>query len=199
MTQQWEQRYSAEEYIYGVLPNEWFEEKLKIMKPGRILLPGEGEGRNAVWAAEQGWEVTAFDQSYEARSKALKLAQENNVEIDYLIKDIRCYRDESEKFDVIAMIYLHMPSEYRANVHKEIISLLKPGGCFILEAFSKAQISKKSGGPKDLDMLYSAEELKSDFSDLKIMEFYEVKVHLEEGEFHKGHAEVIRIFARKPF
>lgn len=198
MAHQWDQRYSAEEYLFGVLPNEWFEEKLKIMRPGKILLPGEGEGRNAVWAATQGWQVTAFDQSYEAKSKALKLASENEVELKYLVKDLRCFREEEGSYDVIALIYVHMPSEYRTKVHNDLLKMLKPGGCLIFEAFSKSQISMNSGGPKDIDMLYSPEDLKSDFSEMKIMEFYDIKVHLAEGELHKGHAEIIRIFARKP-
>ena len=194
----WDQRYASDNYIYGTRPNDWFVEKLRIMKVGKLLLPAEGEGRNAVWAAEQGWNVTAYDQSYEGRTKALRLAADRGVDINYLIKDLRCFRGEENSYDVIALIYVHMPAEFRTKVHTELVRLLKPGGCLILEAFSKAQMSNNSGGPKNLDMLYSTSELKSDFDDLKILELHDVRIHLEEGSLHTGLANVIRIFARKP-
>lgn len=197
MVDQWDQRYAAEGYVYGTEPNEWFVEKLKIFKPGKLLLPAEGEGRNAVWAAVNGWQVVAFDQSPEAKTKALKLAHDHNVDFEYHVKDLRCYRNEPESFDAIALIYVHMPSHFRTRVHIELIKLLKPGGCLILEAFTKGQLFHKSGGPKDLDMLYDPQDLKNDFAALKILEFHNIKLHLEEGESHKGIADVVRIFARK--
>lgn len=193
----WDQRYAAEAYIYGTEPNDWFVEKLKIMKPGKLLLPGEGEGRNAVWAAEQGWNVTAFDQSFEGKAKALKLAAEKGVTIDYLVKDLRCFRGEDEQYDAIGLIYVHMPPEYRQQVHREFIKMLKPGGCIIFQAFSEAQLPNKSGGPKDLEMLYNEEKLQSDFESLRILEFHNVRLHIEEGTHHHGVAEVLRLFARK--
>lgn len=194
----WDQRYASDNYIYGTDPNDWFVEKLRIMKVGKLLMPAEGEGRNAVWAAEQGWNVTAFDQSPEGRTKALKLAAEREVEINYLVKDLRCFRGEENTYDAIGLIYVQMPAEFRAKVHTELVKFLKPGGCLILEAFSKAQMGNNSGGPKNPDMLYSAAELRSDFAALKILEFHDVRIHLEEGPLHKGLADVIRIFARKP-
>jgi SAM-dependent methyltransferase len=194
----WDQRYASDNYIYGTDPNDWFVEKLRIMKAGKLLMPAEGEGRNAVWAAEQGWIVTAYDQSPEGRTKALKLAAGRQVEINYLVKDLRCFRGEENTYDAIGLIYVQMPAEFRAKVHTELVRFLKPGGCLILEAFSKAQMGNNSGGPQNLDMLYSAAELRSDFSALKILEFHDVRIHLEEGPLHKGLADVIRIFARKP-
>jgi len=198
MVNQWDERYASEAYYYGTEPNDWFVEKMGILKIGKLLLPAEGEGRNAIWAAQQGWDVTAFDQSFEGREKALRLAKANNVTINYTLKDLRCFRAEPETFDTIALIFVHMPDSFRAKVHNDLVKMLKPGGTLILEAFSKAQLPNNSGGPKDISMLYSQEELKSDFSGLKILEFQDVRVHLEEGKSHKGIADVIRIFARKP-
>lgn len=199
MVQMWDQRYASEAYIYGTEPNDWFAEKLNIMKPGKLLLPGEGEGRNAVWAASAGWDVTAFDQSPEAMKKATQLATEKEVKINYLVKDIRCFRAEENTFDAIGLIYVHMPSEYRAKVHEELIKMIKPGGCMIFEAFSKAQLANNSGGPKDINLLYDPSEVREDFKSLKILEFQDIRIHLEEGQLHHGIAEVIRLFARKPF
>lgn len=199
MVNMWDQRYASEAYIYGIEPNDWFVEKLHIMKTGKLLLPGEGEGRNAVWAASMGWDVTAFDQSPEGMKKAMNLATEKEVEINYHVKDIRCFRGEENSFDAIGLIYVHMPPEYRSKVHHELISFLKPGGCLIMEAFSKAQLSNNSGGPKDVNLLYDPNELREDFKSLKLLEFHNIRIHLEEGQLHQGIADVIRIFARKPY
>jgi SAM-dependent methyltransferase len=193
----WDQRYAVENYVYGKEPNEWFVEKLKIFKPGKLLLPAEGEGRNAVWAASNGWNVTAFDHSTEAKAKALKLAVDRGVKFEYLIKDLRCFRAEEHSFDAIGLIYVHMPSSFRKDVHEDLIKLLKPGGCLVFEAFTKSQLNHKSGGPSDPDMLYEPEEIREDFNALKILEFHSIKLHLHEGELHKGIADVVRIFARK--
>lgn len=196
----WDQRYAADAYVYGTEPNNWFVEKLKILKPGKLLLPAEGEGRNAVWASSQGWQVTAFDQSPEAKTKALKLANEKEATlgINYLVKDLRCFRAEENSFDAIALIYVHMPTEFRHKVHTELVKMLRPGGCLIFEAFSKEQITNTSGGPKNLDLLYDADEIKQEFQILKLLEFYNIRIHLEEGELHHGIANVIRFFGRKP-
>lgn len=197
MENTWDQRYATEAYIYGTEPNDWFAEKLKIMKSGRLLLPAEGEGRNAVWAAQHGWQVKAFDQSNEAEIKARRLAAEKQVEINYLVKDLRSFRGEEGSFDAIGLIYVHMPPAYRQDVHSELIKLLRPGGSLILEAFAKAQLPNKSGGPKNIDLLYDPTELKSDFKSMKMLEFYHAKINLDEGPLHHGVAEVIRLFARK--
>jgi SAM-dependent methyltransferase len=198
MVNSWDQRYASETYIYGIEPNDWFAEKLNIMKTGRLLLPGEGEGRNAVWAASIGWDVTAVDQSPEGQRKALQLATDKDVTINYQVKDIRCFRNHENSFDAIGLIYLHMPAEYRRKVHHELINMLKPGGCLILEAFSKEQFELNSGGPKDLNLLYDPDEIKEDFKSLRVLEFHNIRIHLEEGELHQGIADVIRLFARKP-
>lgn len=197
MENTWDERYATEEYIYGTEPNSWFADKLKILKAGKLLLPAEGEGRNAVWAAHRGWQVTAFDQSMEARLKAERLAAERNVSIQYLTGDLRSFIGEPESFDAIALIYVHMPPNYRNEVHATMIRLLKPGGTLILEAFTKAQLPNKSGGPKNIELLYDPAELKGDFRTMKILEYYHAKVHLQEGILHQGIAEVIRMTARK--
>lgn len=193
----WDQRYDSEAYVYGTEPNDWFVEKLKIIKPGKLLLPAEGEGRNAVWAASQEWEVTAFDQSTVGKNKAIRLAASKNVVIDYMIQDIRSYRGKENLFDAVGLIFVQLPPEYRIKFHAELIKSLKPGGCMIVEAFSKAQLHNNSGGPKNEELLYDPDELRSDFDSLKILEFHSVKVHLQEGKLHHGIADVIRLFARK--
>jgi SAM-dependent methyltransferase len=194
----WDQRYGQEGYIYGKAPNAFFKQETDRLKPGKILLPAEGEGRNAVYAAKNGWQVLALDMSQAGRNKALKLAEEAGVGIQYEICDLTsCLLPENE-FDALAIIFAHFPSETRRLVYRKLLGALKPGGTLILETFSKKQFGKTSGGPQNLDMLNNIEELKLDFKDLDFKEISESEVDLQEGDFHVGKAKVIRIVAVKP-
>jgi len=197
MTNIWNERYSSEEYIYGIEPNIFFSEKLIQLKPGKILLPAEGEGRNAVFAAKKGWQVTAFDNSIEGQKKAFQLAEKEDVSISYLIDSYDSANLPFEYFDCIALIYTHMPPEKRTVYHQKLASFLRPGGFLILEGFSKNQLQYNSGGPKDYGMLFSVEELKSDFSDFSIIQIEETDTELKEGAYHDGKASVVRLFATR--
>ncbi len=193
----WNERYSVDEYVYGTAPNEYFKQQLEKLTTGKILMPGEGEGRNAVFAAKQGWEVFAFDSSPEGKRKAEKLAKKNKVTIDYQISDYNSVKFESETFDAIAFIYTHMNPDKRREYHRKLLSFLKPGGTLILEGFTKKQIANNSGGPRDINMLFSFEELENDFSPLQKIEIIETDIYFKEGIFHDGKASVIRIFGIK--
>jgi 2-polyprenyl-3-methyl-5-hydroxy-6-metoxy-1,4-benzoquinol methylase len=193
----WDQRYSEKEYAYGTEPNSFFKEQISLLKAGKLLLPAEGEGRNAVFAAKLGWDVTAFDISEAGRNKALELASANNVQIKYVVSSVEDFKFEENYFDAVGLIFAHFPSEKREFYHKIIISLLKLGGTLIMEAFSKEQINFSSGGPKDLDMLYSEEDLKNDFRDLNYFELNKKIIELTESHFHTGEASVQRLIAIK--
>lgn len=198
MKNTWDERYSQPEYIYGTHPNVWLVQKLKGITPGRALFPAEGEGRNAVYAALNGWESVAFDQSSEGRAKAMKLANLQKVTIDYSLHDLSTYKAPICSFDAIALIYVHMPAAIRNLVHQNLTQLLKPGGYLILEAFTKDQIRNNSGGPRDEHLLYTASDIAGDFGNLDFIEFIETTVNLDEGLLHRGEAFVVRLFARKP-
>lgn len=198
MKEHWDERYSAEEYIYGTHPNAWFAEKLSVMSPEKLLLPAEGEGRNAVYAATLGWDVSAFDQSEEGRKKALKLAADKGVSINYSIDNLTTFNCHEACFDAIALIFVHMPVEIRQMVHQNLIKCLKPGGYLILEAFTKKQIQNTSGGPRTELLLYERDYLQNDFSELEIIDFDETTTMLNEGPLHQGEAYVLRLLARKP-
>ncbi len=198
----WNERYKSPEYIYGETPNKYFQEKLLKLKPGRILLPAEGEGRNAVFAARMGWEVFAFDYSHQAMKKAQQLADKQNVKIHYQVADFAHVSYEEESFDAIAVIFAHFAPEEKMEFLQKMTSLLKPGGIFIMEVFSKIQlkyqkINPTSGGPKHPDMLYDTEELKPWTSDFLIHELTEKEVELLEGSHHAGLASVIRFWGSK--
>jgi len=191
MKQIWDKRYASNEYAYGIQPNVFFKEKIDKMKPGRILLPAEGEGRNAIYAAKLGWDVYAFDYSSTARDKAQQLSKKNNVDIVYNIHELKDADYEQESFDVVALTYVHSPDR-RAN-HQHLMKFLKPGGLVIIEAFSKNQININSSGPKDVNMLYSIEELEGDFIQFSKVDVWVDEVELNEGLFHKGKSSIIRL------
>lgn len=202
MKQFWDERYSDSEFAYGEIPNEYLKEKLKSIPVGKILFPCEGEGRNAVYASKLGWNSYAFDQSKEGKNKAELLALKKEVKINYLVSDAENIPYEKESFDVLVLIYAHFPKENRKEFHQKLSSLLKKGGTLIIEGFSKkhSELQKENpnvGGPKNIDMLYDLEELKSDFKDFEFVEAYQAETELEEGLYHKGKASVIRILAVK--
>lgn len=197
MSEFWDKRYASVEYVYGKEPNHFFKQSIDEITPGKVLLPADGEGRNAVYAATKGWDVYAFDISSEGKEKALRLADEMNTEIDYQVVGFDKYEAESNTFDVIGLIYAHLPATMRTSAYQKCVKLLKPGGTLILEGFSKEQLGLNSGGPKDIDMLFSVDELKNDLLGLDIVKAEQLKIELHEGEFHIGKGQVIQLIAIK--
>ncbi len=202
MSQSWDERYDTEAYIYGTLPNVWFKDNLSVLPPGNLLLPAEGEGRNAVFAASIGWNVTAFDYSEVAKNKALLLAKQNQVSVNYIVGNFSDVALSTEGYDCISFIFAHVPFPERVLVTGNLIANLKPGGTIIFEGFSKRQAEYqqiyKSGGPKEQDLLFSIQELECTFRELTITYLEEVEVDLMEGDFHRGKASVIRMRAFRP-
>ena len=197
MKEFWDERYKSSEYVYGITPNEYFKYRITELKPGKLLLPAEGEGRNGVYAASLGWEVTAYDISEEARKKAMTLAADNNVQISYKVDDLINAELGTAEYDAAAMIYMHLNQNDSKIVFPKIIKALKDGGYLIAEVYSKEQINYDSGGPSDLDMLYSTEQLKEDFAGFDIIELNQMYTDLEDNKFHKGKASIIRLFGQK--
>jgi SAM-dependent methyltransferase len=203
MKEFWNERYGQQEYAYGKAPNRFIEAQLAHIKPGKILLPAEGEGRNAVFAAEYGWEVDAFDISEEGKRKALRLAEERDVKINYIHGTWEESGLKSEgKYDAIGIIFNHFPRTVCQNYFSEFARSLKKGGPLIIEVFSKEQIEyqKKynSGGPKSEDMLFSTDEIQTIFGEQIHFELIEkTEVILDEGPYHSGPASVIRAMGRR--
>ncbi len=198
----WDQRYGETEYAYGKDPNVFFKQWIPKFQPGSILMPGDGEGRNGVYAATLGWEVTSLDLSIEGKRKAMLLARENEVMIDYLVGDLDHLTFDKEHFDAIGLIYAHFPSELKSAFHERLATYLKPGGVVIFEAFSKNHLSFKEvdpgvGGPADINMLFSTDEIAKDFSGFEIIKLDEEEDVLNEGKYHNGRSSVIRFVGRK--
>src|SRR5699024_10149000 len=191
----WDNRFSSEEYIYGKEPNEYLKEQLTNLKPGRILFAAEGEGRNAVFAATQSWNVVAFDISEIGRKKALQLAASMGVYIDYHVTDVTDSDFPLESFDALALIYAHFPENTRREYHRKLANFVKKDGFILLEGFSESHQTQqkenpKAGGPKNKEMLYNLEELKEDFKDFEFILFEETTTELNEGDYHVGKANV---------
>jgi SAM-dependent methyltransferase len=193
----WNERYSENEFVYGEAPNVYFSEELSKLKPGNIILPCDGEGRNAVHAARKGWNVQAFDLSEAGKLKADALALKFDVKINFQIQDAVLALYPAESADAVAIIYAHLPSPIRKKLYQNIIHWLKPGGKAILETFCPEQLKNNSGGPKGIDMLNSKEMLSEDFKDLSIDYLEYAKIQLSEGKYHEGPADVIRMIATK--
>ncbi len=195
MKKLWNERFGQTEYIYGKAPNDFFVTQLRELKKGEILLPAEGEGRNAVYAAVKGWSVTAFDYSDEGRKKALQLASEYDVNIDYRILHAEEF-NTTEKYDAVALIFAHFAGEERKVLFQKLENCLKKKGLIIIEVFSKNQLGRTSGGPQNLDLLYSKDEIVALFPNIEFMILEETKVMLKEGSHHEGEAAVIRAVGR---
>jgi SAM-dependent methyltransferase len=197
MSNYWNERYSKEEYAYGDEPNVFLAEQLKLLKPGVVIFPCEGEGRNAVYAASQGWSVHAFDSSEAGKTKALLLAQKKAQTIQYIIDDALDVQYPKATVDAVVFIFAHFPPSIRAAVNQKAIDWLKPGGKIILEAFNPNQLQNTSGGPQDISMLYTEDMLRADFVGLEIELLQLIETSLSEGKFHQGKADVIRFVGVK--
>jgi 2-polyprenyl-3-methyl-5-hydroxy-6-metoxy-1,4-benzoquinol methylase len=198
----WNDRYSKNEFAYGEQPNNYLKAQLEKLNAGTILFPAEGEGRNAVFAAKLGWTVSAFDISAAGKNKALRLAEINKVTIDYQVGELQTLNYHTEQFDAIALIYAHFPADIKSLYHKTLDKYLRKNGFVIFEAFSKRHVdyiskNEKVGGPKDIAMLFSIDELTSDFANYEIIALVEKEIELNEGLFHNGKGSVIRFVGRK--
>lgn len=193
----WNARYKEEIFAYGTKPNEFFKENIDKLSAGKILLPAEGEGRNAVYAARKGWDVTAFDFSEEAKAKTLKLAQQHEVLLNYEVMNVADFETENTQFDVIGLFFAHFPAHLRQEFHQKVTQVIKTSGYVIFEAFHKNQLNFSSGGPKDLEMLFSVEEVEKEFSGLKILTLEDKIIDLDEGLYHQGKGHVVRMIATK--
>ena len=197
MKEKWDQKFGGENYHYGKNPNSFYKSIIDKLPSGKILLLGEGEGRNAVYAAKKGWQVFAIDFSETGKEKALRLAGENNVPINYTIADVTEYIPPSNEFDAVALIFLHFGEDTRELVHQRVLNSLKPGGSLILEAFDKEQINNPHGGPRNVAYLYSLEDVYTDFHELQLEVFSKENINLDEGIGHSGKGEVIRLHGIK--
>jgi len=197
--QLWDEKFSRDGYFYGFEPNAFIASKLDLLKDKKdILCLGEGEGRNAVFLASKGFNVTALDASAIAMAKALKFANDKGLGFNVQLVDLEYWKPTC-RYDSIVSSYLHLEDPLRTKAFKQAIQTLKTDGYFIAEFFSINQIPRDSGGPKKPELLYTLDSLKSIFSisTCRIVYLEEVETFLDEGKGHQGDALVIRVIVQK--
>ncbi len=194
----WNDRYGGSEHLFGLKPNEYFKSKIDTLNNvGKLFLPGDGEGRNGVYAAQNGWNVTSADFSKVAIQRAKKFADLKNVELNILFLNLITEELPKNSFDLLGISFLHFNDINKKIVHSKLSNSLKVGGHIILECFSEDQIKIHSGGPRKKNSLYSKEELKEYYNNYEFIELKEMKTELNESDAHRGDAYVVRMFARK--
>jgi hypothetical protein len=194
----WDERYAGNEYAYGTEPNSFLVERALKEPRGRVLSIAEGEGRNAVWLASQGFDVTSFDQSTIGVTKTLKLALHRSVVVHAFKDDMTTFEIEPNSYDMIVSIFAHTTSDIRRGLHQRVTNGLCRGGVVVLEAYTPNQIPFGTGGPKDPDLMPTTDELRTEFPGLVFEHLEEVEREVVEGTLHTGHAAVVQMVARKP-
>jgi hypothetical protein len=197
-TPMWDDRYNTPDYVFGEAPCQWLiMNRHRLPTTGRALAIGDGEGRNGVYLAECGLEVTSVDLSVVGLQKAEQLASKRGVSIQTVQSDLADFEITNNHFDVIVAIYTHLPAPLRQDVHSRCAKGLKEYGLFLLEAFHKEQPNFTSGGPKTENLLYSIDELKDDFVELKLLDAFDGLCYLDEGNRHQGLGHIVRLVAQK--
>lgn len=194
----WDERYSAKGYVYGTEPNGFLAAKADLLPAGRVLCLGEGEGRNAVWLAEQGFEVTAVDASAVGLHKARALAAERGVRITTVHADLADFVIEPDAWDGMVSIFCHLPPALRAQVHRRCVAGLRPGGVLLLEAYTPDQVGRGTGGPPTVELMMDARTLRLELAGLEFLELSETEREIHEGVFHNGVGAVVQLVGRKP-
>jgi cyclopropane fatty-acyl-phospholipid synthase-like methyltransferase len=195
----WNDRFSQPELVYGDAPNAFLEEQASRLQPEmKVFVPADGYGRNGIWLAKRGLQVHTVDLSPVGVERARKAAAAVGVNMTLEVADLSTWNWPSAEFDAVVSIFFHMPPAARATIHPAMLRALKPGGIVILKAFSQTQLSYTSGGPKDVDLLYTAAILRKDFGGAEILQLEEKEVQLTEGRLHSGPAAVVlAVFRRK--
>lgn len=193
----WDERYRTKGYVWGVDVNQFVEQHLSDLPPGRALDLGSGQGRNAVWLARQGHAVTAVDLSSVAAEQGARLAAEVGVDVDFVTADVTSWRPPAEAFDLVLLSYLQLPDVDRQKAHRAAVAALKPGGLLFLIAHHRDNLEHGAGGPQRPEVLPTEADLAADFADLDIELNHVVRRAVEvDGEARE--AIDVMVVARKP-
>ena len=193
----WDEKYGGVGYAYGTLPNEFLAENFHAIPKGRVLSLAEGEGRNAVFLAKQGYTVTGVDGSIVGLNKARKLAEDRGVTVEFIHADLADFDLGENKWDGIVSIFNPLPSELRRQLYKKIEAALKPNGVFLLEAYRPDQIDYGTGGGKDPDTMQTKETLLAELPGLEFSHLVELERPVIEGTLHTGMGAVVQAIATK--
>jgi len=194
----WDSRYSEPGFTYGTEPNEFLVSATAHIPKGRVLCLAEGEGRNAVYLAGLGYDVTGVDSSSVGMKKAEELAKSRNVSITTVVADLAEFVIEPDHWDGIVSIFCHIPPELRARVHRDTVAGLRPGGAFILEAYTPRQLELRTGGPQTVELMMTLDMLREELRGLELVEAREIERVVNEGHFHRGPGAVVQVVGIKP-
>ncbi len=192
----WNERYGSDEFAYGTEPNSFLAENAKLLT-GPVLSLAEGEGRNAVFLASLGLDVLGVDVSEVGLAKAHKLAESKGVSIRTEVADLATYAPPANTYGSVVSISAHLPSEVRRRLYPLVEQSLNPGGIIVFEAYSKSQLSRNTGGPKDPDMLMTTVDIQKEFPNCEVLLCHEIEREVVEGEFHTGLASVVQFIGKK--
>ena len=193
----WNEKYANTYYAYGTEPNEFLVSAVAKLKRGETLSLAEGEGRNAVWLAQQGFTVSSIEQSEKGVAKTLRLALQRGAIVMAARGELETFNIQPNSWDLMVSIYAHTPQELRRKLHRQVVAGLKPGGVFILEAYTPAQIPNNTGGPKDASLMPTAELLRSELHGLVFDHLEEIERDVVEGSLHTGTAHVVQLVAHR--
>lgn len=195
----WNQRYASAAFLFGTEPNAWLREHATALPPrGRILCVADGEGRNSVWLARQGFQVDAFDVADRAVEKARAFAQREGVSVNLAVADVDGFAWPEAAYDGVAAIFVQFADpDTRARLFERIVRSLKPGGVLVLQGYTPRQLAYGTGGPSVLSHLYTRELLASAFAELSIIELREYDAQVDEGPGHSGRSALIGLVARR--
>ncbi|MCG9890033.1 MAG: class I SAM-dependent methyltransferase [Thermosynechococcaceae cyanobacterium MS004] len=191
----WNERYSQPGYAFGKHPNDFLVEVIDQIPKGRVLCLAEGEGRNAVYLAQRGCQVTAVDASAVGLAKAQNLALERSVTIETIAADLAKFQIQPNAWDAVISIFCHLPPPLRAQVHRQVVAGLRPGGVFVLEAYTPRQLEFKTGGPPSVELMMDLATLQKELEGLKFSHAIERERNILEGQFHQGRSAVVQVLA----
>jgi len=193
MTEFWDQRYAGDDYAYGVEPNDFLRAEAHRIPRGPVLCLAEGEGRNAVFLASLGHQVTAVDLSVEGLRKAERLARSRGVSLELIHADLATFALGLDRWSGIVEIFMHLPAAVRRRVHAQIPLALRAGGCLVLETYRPEQLALGTGGPKDASLLPTLADLRDELRPLELVVAREVDREIHEGQFHAGPSATVQI------
>lgn len=194
----WDERYSQPGFAYGTEPNEFLTSVAGLIPTGPVLSLGEGEGRNAAYLASLGHKVVAVDQSEVGLAKGRRLAADRNLTIETVCADLQTFPIEASAWAGIVSIFCHLPSRIRVDLYPSVVHGLRPGGIFVLEAYTPKQIGRGTGGPQDPDMMASLAGLKNELAGLEYIHARELDREVREGAYHTGLASVVQLVGLRP-
>lgn len=193
----WEERYRTDHYLYGTEPNSFLHANVPALPLGDVLCLAEGEGRNSVFLAGTGRKVSSVDLTEAGVAKTLRLAEERGVVVDAVVADLANYDLGEDRWDGIVSIFAHTPRAVRVDLHCRVAKALRPGGVFLLEAYTPEQIGRGTGGPPSVELTMTSECLSEELESLEFIHSVEIEREIVEGTGHTGKGAVVQLIARK--